>query len=81
MCLPGVNASVLNPVHVLAKTTDSHPIALIQIWVDGKKVYEAKAISVDTHESMIVGTTHRVTVQAIDSVNQIFKQSATVTVH
>ncbi len=81
MCLPGANASVLNPVHVVAKTTDSHPIALIQIWMDGKKVYEAKAISVDTHEPMIVGTTHRVTVQAIDSVNQIFKQSATVTVH
>jgi Carboxypeptidase regulatory-like domain/Calcineurin-like phosphoesterase len=81
MCLPGANASVLNPVHVLAKTTDSHPIALLQIWVDGKKVYEAKAISVDTHESMTVGTTHRVTVQAIDSINQIFKQSVTVTVH
>jgi hypothetical protein len=81
MCLPGANASVLNPVHVLAKTTDSHPISLIQIWVDGKKVYEAKAISVDTHESMTVGTTHRVTVQAIDSINQTFKQSVTVTVH
>jgi hypothetical protein len=81
MCLPGANASVLNPVHVLAKTTDSHPISLIQIWVDGKKVYEAKTISVDTHESMTVGTTHRVTLQAIDSTNQIFKQSVTVTVH
>jgi hypothetical protein len=81
MCLPVANASVLNPVHVLAKTTDSHPIALIQIWVDGKKVYEAKASSIDTHQSMIVGTTHRVTVQAVDSINQIFKQSVTVTVH
>ncbi len=81
MCLPGANASVLNPVHVLAKTTDSHPIALIQIWVDGKKVYEAKAASIDTHASMIVGTTHRVTVQAVDSINQIFKQSVIVTVH
>jgi hypothetical protein len=81
MCLPGANASVVNPVHVIAKTTDGYPIALIQIWVDGKKVYEAKATSVDTHESMTVGTTHRVTVQAIDSMNQIFKQSVTVTVH
>jgi hypothetical protein len=81
MCLPGATASVLNPVHVLAKTTDSHPIALIQIWVDGKKVYEAKASSLDTHQPMSVGTTHRVTVQAIDSINQIFKQSVTVTVH
>ena len=81
MCLPGANASVVNPVHVIAKTTDSYPIALIQIWVDGKKVYEAKATSVDTHQSMAVGTMHRVTVQAIDSMNQIFKQSVTVTVH
>jgi hypothetical protein len=81
MCLPGTNASVLNAVHVLAKTTDSHPIALIQIWVDGKKVYEAKASSIDTHQSMAVGATHRVTVQAVDSINQIFKQSVTVTVH
>jgi hypothetical protein len=80
LCLPSANGSVLNPVHVLAKTTDSHPISLIQIWVDGKKVYEAKASSVDTHESMTIGTTHRVTVQAIDSINQIFKQSVTVTV-
>jgi hypothetical protein len=80
MCLPNANATVLNPVHVLAKTTDSHPISQIQIWVDGKKVYQASANSIDTHESMTVGTTHRVTVQAVDSIGQTFKQSVTVTV-
>jgi Carboxypeptidase regulatory-like domain/Calcineurin-like phosphoesterase len=81
ICLPGANSSVLNPVHVVAKSTDGHPISLIQIWVDGKKVYEAKASSLDTHESMTVGTTHRMTVQAVDSINQIFKQSVYVTAH
>lgn len=81
LCLPSANSSVLNPVHVIALTTDSHPVTLSQIWVDGKKIYEVKAKSINTHVAMTTGVTHRVTVQAVDSINQIFKQTVYITAH
>ena len=81
LCLPSANSSVLNPVHVIAMTTDSHPVTLSQIWVDGKKIYEVKTNSINTHVAMTTGVTHRVTVQAVDSINQIFKQTVYVTAH
>ncbi|PYV83297.1 MAG: hypothetical protein DMG93_09070, partial [Acidobacteria bacterium] len=81
MCLPTANSTVLNPVHVIGLTTDSHTVLLTQIWVDGKKVKEISGSSINANISMTTGITHRVTVQAIDNINQVFKQAVYVTVH
>jgi len=81
MCLPTANSSVLNPVHVIGLTTDSHTVTLTQIWVDGKKVKEVSGNSINASLPMTTGVTHRVTVQAVDNINQVFKQSVYVTVH
>lgn len=81
MCLPTANSTVLNPVHVIGLTTDSHTVLLTQIWVDGKKVKEVSGNSINVNISMTTGITHRVTVQAVDNINQVFKQAVYVTVH
>ena len=81
MCLPTANSTVLNPVHVIGLTTDSHTVTLTQIWVDGKKVKEVNGNSINASVPMTTGVTHRVTMQAVDNINQIFKQSVYVTVH
>jgi hypothetical protein len=81
MCLPTANSTVLNPVHVIGLTTDSHTVMLTQIWVDGKKVKEISGKSINVTVPMTTGITHRVTVQAVDNINQVFKQSVNVTVH
>jgi hypothetical protein len=81
MCLPTANSTVLNPVHVIGLTTDSHTVLVTQIWVDGKKVKEISGSSINVNISMTTGITHRVTVQAIDNINQVFKQAVYVTVH
>lgn len=81
ICEPSANTNVLNPVHVVAKTTDSHTVTYTQIWVDGVKKVQVAAKSIDTHVSMTTGVTHRVTVQALDNASQIFKTTVYVTVH
>lgn len=81
ICLPTANSNVLNPVHIISKVTDSHTVTYTQVWVDGVKAYQVQANSINTHVSMSTGVTHRVTVQAIDNINQIFKQTVYVTVH
>jgi phospholipase C len=63
---------------VVAGTNDSHTVKLLQIYLDGVKVYEIAASSLDTTVSMSAGK-HRLTVQAKDSISQIFKQTIYVT--
>jgi hypothetical protein len=81
LCEPSANSNVLNPVHIVAKVTDSHTVTYTQVWIDGTKKYQVQASSLNTYVSMTTGVTHRVTVQAIDNINQIFKQTVYVTVH
>ena len=81
LCEPTANSTVLNSVHIVAKTADSHTITYTQVWVDGVKKYEVQANSVNTYVSMTTGVTHRVTVQALDNASQVFKQTVYVTVH
>jgi Carboxypeptidase regulatory-like domain/Calcineurin-like phosphoesterase/Bacterial Ig domain len=79
ICSP-VNAAVLSsPVEVVASTTDSHPISLIQIYVDGKGVFTATGGTLDHSVAMAAGP-HRLTVQAKDSAGTIFKQTINITV-
>jgi hypothetical protein len=80
ICTPTNGATVTSPVHIVAKTTDSHTVTLMQIYLDGVKKYQIAASSLDTSLAMTAGS-HRLTVQAQDSVSQIFKQTIFITVH
>jgi hypothetical protein len=64
-------------VHIVAQTTDSKTVNLLQIYVDGVKKYQVFAGSLDTSLAMASGT-HRVAVQASDGT--IFKQVIYITV-
>ena len=75
------NSTVLNPVHIIAKATDSHPVSNLQVWVDYVKVSQLSGASLNANIPMSTGVTHKVTVQATDNINQIVKQTLYVTVH
>jgi hypothetical protein len=81
ICLPSANSTVLNPVHIIAKATDSHPVNNLQVWVDYVKVYQLSGASLNANISMSTGVTHRVTIQASDNANQVIKQTLYVIVH
>ena len=79
ICKPGANSTVHSPVEIMAGTWDSRKVRLIQVFVDGSKKYEAKLAIIDIHLSMPAGT-HRITVQATDTANTVFKKTVYVTV-
>jgi hypothetical protein len=80
ICKPATGATVHSPVEIMAGTWDSRKVRLVQVYVDGKKVYEAKLASLDVKLAMSVGT-HRVTVQAFDTANTVFKSTVNITVN
>jgi hypothetical protein len=80
ICLPTANSTVLNPVHIIAKATDAQAVNRLEVWVDGTKVGSFSGNSLNAHISMNTGATHRLTVQAVDTINQIFKQTIYATV-
>jgi Big-like domain-containing protein len=65
ICTPAPNATVTSPVHVVAGTNSSPAATLIQIYLDGHKVYESKTSQLDTTVTMTAGS-HRLTVQAFN---------------
>ncbi len=79
ICTPLANSTSASPVHVTSLTTDNVSVTLNQIYLDGVKVYQVSASTVNTYVSMSTGT-HRLTVQGYDSAARIFKQSIYVTV-
>ena len=79
ICAPVNNASATSPVHVSASTTDSNPVILLQVYIDGAAVYTAKSKALQADIPLKTGT-HRVTVQAQDCVGTIFKQSISINV-
>lgn len=80
ICTPSAGSAVSSPVTIIAGTTDTTPVKLLQIYVDGKKQFEAALSAVDVSLPLTAGS-HRITAQAFDTSNRIFKQSITVTVH
>jgi hypothetical protein len=80
ICLPTTNSTVLSPVHIVAKSTDTHVVSNVQVWVDGVKVYQISGGALNTNVAMSKGVTHRLTVESVDAANQIFKQTIYVTV-
>ncbi|MCI0349769.1 MAG: choice-of-anchor D domain-containing protein [Acidobacteriales bacterium] len=73
ICSPANGATVASPVRIVAGTTSSRLVNLIQIYVDGVKVYQVKAKTLDTQVPMAIGT-RRVAVQAKDTAAKWFKQ-------
>jgi hypothetical protein len=80
LCAPSGGSTVSSPVKIIAGTRDSAPVKLLQIYIDGKKQYEAPLSAVYVTLNMAAGT-HRVTAQALDTSNRIFKTTVNVTVH
>jgi hypothetical protein len=80
LCEPTANSTVLNPVHIIAKATDSMAVNHLEVWVDGTKVYQVSGGSINANVSMSRGATHRITVQAVDNASHIFKQTVYATV-
>jgi len=79
ICTPANGAVVASPVHIVADTTDSNPVNLVQIYVDGAARYTAFAGRLDTSLAMTPGA-HRLTVQARDTTRLYFKSTINITV-
>lgn len=77
ICTPAANATVSSPVSIVAGSTDSKTVTLMQIYLDGVKKYEVAGNKLNTSLAMTVGT-HRLTVQAYDGT--YFKQTINITV-
>lgn len=79
ICSPSSASTVASPVRITAGTTDVTPVRLTQIYLDGKKIYEANLSAISVNLPIAAGT-HRLTVQAFDTANAMFKKSITITV-
>lgn len=79
ICTPAPNATVSSPVNVQAGVTDSNAVKTLQIYVDGVKVYDVVAKTLNTNVNMANGA-HRLTVQAQDSTGAIFKSTENINV-
>jgi hypothetical protein len=77
ICAPAPNSTFTSPVHVVAGTTSSSAVTLVQIYIDGVKKYEIKARSLDTTLAIANGP-HRLTVQAYNGGS--FKSTESITV-
>lgn len=79
VCTPTNGLGVSSPVHIIAGSTDTHSVTLMQVYVDGVKKYEVKANNIDTSLAMTAGS-RRVTVQAKDSIGSTFWKTVNITV-
>ncbi len=80
ICTPLANSTVALPAYVTSLTTDNATVTLNQIYLDGVKVYQVSAPTVNTSVPISTAGTHRLTVQAYDSAARIFKQTIYITV-
>lgn len=78
ICTPRSGQTVTSPVHIVAETTDSNPVKLMQVYVDGVKKYEVGSSSLNALLAMTSGS-HRLAVQALDHTT-IFKDVIYITV-
>jgi hypothetical protein len=80
ICAPGNGSSVRSPVNIVAGTTDVTPVKLIQVYLDGKKIFEIKLSAINVQPPIAAGT-HRLTVRALGTANVFFKTTVSITVH
>ncbi|MGZ7059887.1 MAG: SBBP repeat-containing protein, partial [Candidatus Angelobacter sp.] len=79
ICVPANGSTVKSPVNIIAGTTDVTPARITQIYLDGKKIFEARLSAINVSLPM-AGGTHRLTVQALDTASVFFKKTISVTV-
>lgn len=72
-------ATLIAPVRVVASGVSGSEVWLTQVYLDGAKVREVQAASIDTTISPAPGA-HRLTVQCYDRANNVFKSSVSITV-
>ena len=73
ICTPANNATVTSPVNVVAGTTDSHTVTKMEIYLDGVGVYGVAANQLNASIPINSTGSHRIAVQAWDSIGQVFK--------
>jgi hypothetical protein len=78
ICTPTNGTTVNSPVRVIAGAHDNKAVKQTQIYLDGTKVYDEPLAAISTPVTMSPGT-HRLTVQAIDTANTVFKSTINVT--
>ncbi|HET9792367.1 MAG TPA: SBBP repeat-containing protein [Candidatus Angelobacter sp.] len=79
ICSPLNGRTVVSPVRVTSGTTSVTPVRLTQIYLDGKKIYQARLSAISVLIPMSTGT-HRLTVQAFDTSEVIFNKTIRVNV-
>ena len=77
VCTPAPNALVQSLVHVVAGSTDSHPVTTMQVYLDNKLSFQVNASTVDTFVNLAVGN-HLITVQGWDNTGATFKTNVPV---
>jgi phospholipase C len=77
VCTPAANALVQSQVNVVAGSTDSNTVTVMQVYLDNKLAYQVKASTVNTFVSLPVGY-HLITVQGWDSTGATFKTNVPV---
>src|SRR6266699_323873 len=77
VCTPTPNALVQSLVHVVAGSTDTHPVTTMQVYLDNKLSYQVNASTVDTFVNLAVGN-HLITVQGWDNTGVTFKTNLSV---
>jgi hypothetical protein len=79
ICSPASGSTVASPVRIIAGTTDVTPVKLTQVYLDGKKIYEAGLSAINVGLPIPAGT-HRLTVQGLDTASVFFKKSISINV-
>jgi len=79
ICTPGSGSTVSSPVNIIAGTTDTIPVKLTQVYLDGRKIFETPLSAIAVRLPISSGT-HRLTVQALDTSSVFFKSTVFVTV-
>lgn len=77
VCTPAPNALVQSQVNVVAGSTDSNTVTVMQLYVDNKLVYKVAAPTLNTFVTLPTGN-HLITVQGWDNKGITFKSNVSV---
>jgi hypothetical protein len=78
ICSPS-GSTAAQPLRVVAGSWSTRPVRVMQVYINGKKVYEARQSAIDVRLLAMQPGTYRLTVQAIDTANSTFKKTLYVT--
>lgn len=89
LAAPALTLQVSNPpttyfststIHVVASASGNNAVTQMQVWVNGKKVYQVNAASLNANVAVPAGKNERFVVQAVDSKGVVAKIVKTITV-